>query len=694
MRRTSAWIVALAMVATPVFADKKLDDAVAKAEDQLQKGKPEEAVKTVQKIAEQSPSAEAYLALARIQERAGNLDEAAAAVAKAAQLAQSADAAVKAEALAAQASMELSRGSSKEALAAAEKAVAAQPTPAALAALARAQARAHQGQKALETADKAVAAGATSALAHEARGEALLSQSRYADAEAAFRKALEVDPKFNRGRVGLARALAQGGKAAEAVTEARKATEADPKSGEAFAALGLALLAQDPKNWSDAIAQAQQGAFLNPKSPAVQIAVGTIFDSAGNIDQAAAAYKRALESDPANSDARLALIQAQVRKGDSDGAIAEATKLTQEVPGNGEAWLLLGRSYLRKNDFANGMTALEKAASLSPGNAEAQALLGTAYQYNRKSDEAVAAYKKAVDLAPNRLDYRTTYGLLLGVGGQYEPALAQLKQVVANPSYKDDDAWVNLGWVYRNMTPPKIDESVAAYKKALEINPKGEQSALGMGWAYSYGKNWDGAIGAFEQAIKIEPKTAGEAHDGMAWSYFFKKDLPKAKEMLEKAKGEGRPDTKLATNIERVETLMARGGAEAQNAMAEAEHERERQRQQEAKFASLNQGLSSKDANLRCRAMRDIAGLIGVGDAMPYLIRALTGDPSYSVRICAANALAAIGPGAKAAVPYLKATISAPKNESLVASKEEMQEMMKDEDLRRAARDALAKIGG
>jgi tetratricopeptide (TPR) repeat protein len=660
MRRTSAWIVALAMVATPVFADKKLDDAVAKAEDQLQKGKPEEAVKTVQKIAEQSPSAEAYLALARIQERAGNLDEAAAAVAKAAQLAQSADAAVKAEALAAQASMELSRGSSKEALAAAEKAVAAQPTPAALAALARAQARAHQGQKALETADKAVAAGATSALAHEARGEALLSQSRYADAEAAFRKALEVDPKFNRGRVGLARALAQGGKAAEAVTEARKATEADPKSGEAFAALGLALLAQDPKNWSDAIAQAQQGAFLNPKSPAVQIAVGTIFDSAGNIDQAAAAYKRALESDPANSDARLALIQAQVRKGDSDGAIAEATKLTQEVPGNGEAWLLLGRSYLRKNDFANGMTA----------------------------------YKKAVDLAPNRLDYRTTYGLLLGVGGQYEPALAQLKQVVANPSYKDDDAWVNLGWVYRNMTPPKIDESVAAYKKALEINPKGEQSALGMGWAYSYGKNWDGAIGAFEQAIKIEPKTAGEAHDGMAWSYFFKKDLPKAKEMLEKAKGEGRPDTKLATNIERVETLMARGGAEAQNAMAEAEHERERQRQQEAKFASLNQGLSSKDANLRCRAMRDIAGLIGVGDAMPYLIRALTGDPSYSVRICAANALAAIGPGAKAAVPYLKATISAPKNESLVASKEEMQEMMKDEDLRRAARDALAKIGG
>src|SRR5262250_998714 len=128
MRRTSAWIVVLLFAAAPAFADKKLDDAVAKAEDQLQKGKPEEAIKTLQKAADQANTAEAYLALARFQERAGTMDDAAAAVTKAAQLAQSADAATKAEVFAAQASLELQKGSSKEALAAAEKAVAAQPT--------------------------------------------------------------------------------------------------------------------------------------------------------------------------------------------------------------------------------------------------------------------------------------------------------------------------------------------------------------------------------------------------------------------------------------------------------------------------------------------------------------------------------------------------------------------------------------
>ena len=35
------------------------------------------------------------------------------------------------------------------------------------------------------------------------------------------------------------------------------------------------------KNWNDAIAQAQQGVFLNPRSALANIVVGRIFDLAG-----------------------------------------------------------------------------------------------------------------------------------------------------------------------------------------------------------------------------------------------------------------------------------------------------------------------------------------------------------------------------------------------------------------------------
>ena len=52
-------------LATPVRADKKLDDAVAKAEAQLAKGKEDEAVKILQKAASQAPRDRGTAARAR-----------------------------------------------------------------------------------------------------------------------------------------------------------------------------------------------------------------------------------------------------------------------------------------------------------------------------------------------------------------------------------------------------------------------------------------------------------------------------------------------------------------------------------------------------------------------------------------------------------------------------------------------------
>ena len=278
--------------------------------------------------------------------------------------------------------MDLMRAPGKDALAHAEQAVQAEATPAALAALARAQARVQDGTAALQTADKAVAAGSTSADAHEARGEALLAAGSYDEAAAAFRKALELDPEDERSRACAwpARSSAQG-QAAQAVAEARKATEADPKSG-----AGLRRSWAWP-SWprtrptgATPSPRPRTAAFLNEKDPLVQVAVGKVFEGGDNLDQAALAYKKALETDPGYTPARAALLSAQVRKGDTEAALVEAQKLAAEMPQSGEIQLELGRLLLRKGDFAGATPALEKAAAASPGVAEVHALLGYAYQ--------------------------------------------------------------------------------------------------------------------------------------------------------------------------------------------------------------------------------------------------------------------------------------------------------------------------
>jgi superkiller protein 3 len=695
MRKVAASVVALGLLAAPVLADRKLDEAVAKAEEQLQKGKPEDALKTLTKLTEQNPSGEAFLALARLQERLGNLDDAAATLTRAKDASPAGPA--RAEVLAAWAGMDLLRGTGKDALAHATEAVEqvkASPTPSALAALARAQARNQDAASALQTADKAVAASPTSALAHEARGEALLGLGRAEEAAAAFRKALELDPRLTLARTRLASALVAQGKKTEAVAEARKATEADPKAGEAFAVLGTAILAENPKNWADAIAQAQQGAFLNPRSPLVQVAVGKIFEGNGNLDQAVNAYKKALETDPGYGPARLALVQAQIAKGDKEGAYAEAQRLATDMPGSGEAQLELGRILLRKGEYAAAIPPLERAVNLTPGTAEAHALLGRAYQFSHRSEDAAVAYKKAVELDPKNLDYRTTYGLVLGITGQHEAGIAELRKVIATPGYKDSAAYVNLGWIYRNMN--KAVESIAAYKKALEIDPKGEQAgqaALGLGWAYSYTKAWDESIAAFNRAIQIDPKTTtGEAYNGIAWCYFFKKDMAQAQAYLEKAQAAGRNASTLKQNIERVKKAIASGHAVTEEQLAQAHAEQERERERAVKLEAASEGIRARSSATRIRSLQLLVTL-GGAEAVPSLVWLLETDKDYAVREAAANALGSLGPAARNAIPNLKRCRDAPNLEApIIANKEEMDAVMKQGDLKRACRDALPKI--
>jgi tetratricopeptide (TPR) repeat protein len=684
MKKIGAALGVVGLLATPALADKRLDDAVARAEDQIAKGKPEEALKTMQKAASQQPtSPEAQLALARVQQRVGSLDDAAASIAKASQLAAGP---VKADVLAAHSAMDLMRGTGKDALAHAEQAVQAQATPAALAALARAQARVQGGAAALPTADKAVAAGATSADAHEARGEALLALGKNDEAVAEFRKALELDPKMNVARVRLASALLAQGQATQAVAEARKATEVDAKSAQAFAVLGLAILAENKANWSDAIAQAQNGRFLNEKDPWVQVAVGKVFEGGDNLDQAALAYKKALETDPGYTPARAALLSAQVRKGDTEGALVEAQKLAAEMPQSGEIQLELGRLLLRKGDFTGATPALEKAVAASSGVAEAHALLGYAYQGTRKSAEALAAYRKATELDAKNVDYRTTYGLLLGLNKQYDAGIAELKKVIATPGYKDADAYINLGWLYRNVEPKRADEAVAAYKKALEIDPKDEQAALGVGWSYFYGRKWDDAVAGFNKAIELEPKLAADAYNGIAWAYFFKGDLPKAEEFQGKAKAAGRNDTKLATNIENKKKGIA-AAAEGPDPSDEPPAPRVAARPDPGTLSAIL--LGGGDAGARRKAARDLAGYGSAG--VHALIRALS---DRSVREAAVASLGAIGSAAKQAIPYLQQIVNAPPSGSVIMERAEMEQQMRDEEFRKMARSALQRIQG
>jgi tetratricopeptide (TPR) repeat protein len=689
MTVAGASLLAVLAVAVPGRADQRLDEARAKAAEHIAKGRPEEALKTMLKLVAQSPTAEAYTELGRLQERLGELPAAGGSLRKAVELSAAAPGPARAEALTALATLELRSGAGRDALTHAQEAAKLQPTPASLAALARALARVGTPAAAREAADQALRAGATSAEAHDANGDVLLAAGKPLDAAASYQKALSLDPNLHRARVGLARALLAAGKTAEAAVEAQKTTEADPKSGAAFAVLGLAILAENTGRWGDAIAQAQQGAFLEPRSPYVQTAVGRIFEGASNVPQAIEAYKRALETDPDYGPARAAQVIALAHSADVDEALKVVGPLAQSDHGNADVQLVYGRLLARKGDWVAAAAPLARAAQGLPRNAEAQALAGTAFQYTRQSAEAMQALAKAVALDPKNVNYRVTYGLVLGLNKRYAEGIAELNKVVATPGYKDSAGYTNLGWNLRSIDPPRGAESVAAYRKALELDAKNAQAALGLGWALSLVDKHDDAIAAFASAIRLEPKLTAEANNGTAWAYYFKGDMANAKAVAAKAKAQGRNVASLVSAIERFEKGQAAAASEARRQM-QAEQQRE-------DLGAAGPGrtiLNERSAPAaRIQAIRDIVRYGAA--AVEYLIYAAVNDADMSVRDQALKALGELGPAARGQCAQIKqiAIGTNPYDSIFQSDRKTLELQMQYGDLQRTARDVMAKIG-
>ena len=693
--------VAGSLATSEARADIKTDQAIAKAEEQFAKGKPDEAIKSLMKVATGTPSVEAYLALASLQERNGNAEDAVASIAKAVDVSASATPALKAQALAASAHMALRNGSGAAALDMANKAVAADKNGHSLGTLASAHARVGDAKAAHAAADAAIAASATSSIAYLGKGDALSASGQPAEAVAAYRKAMELDPKNVSAQVGLVYALIASNKAAEARAVAQKASETDKNSGPAFAALGYAISAEkkfdgnDP-SWSDAIAQAQQGVFLAPKNPQVQMIVAKLFEARGNYDQAQVAYQAALAADPGFTPARTAIILTMFRRGDIDGALKAAGDLVKANPESPEANKVYGEFLARKGQFKEAIPALEKATAAMPNNADAWAILAHSYHMTRSFEDGKDAYAKAVELNPTNNEIKSNYGLLLGMSGDPDKGAQVLSALINLPGYKSAAGFANYGYVLSRVKPPRAGEAIAAYKKAIELEPANAGLYFGMGWAQYYAQNYPESIAAFDKAGAMDKNYVAETRGPVGWCQYFmavaadgaKPNFATTKAAIEAAEAAGRPNTRLAEAVARYEKAIADG--QAAQLRAQIEMEKRRDAEDAIDLGKLTRQLQRGGIQQRVEAARAL-GAAGA-DAAEALGYALETDSIIDVREAATESLRKMGQGARKALPALNRYLRAIPLADPTGGAEVMKLELRESDMRGVIRGIVAKL--
>ena len=247
---------------------------------------------------------------------------------------------------------------------------------------------------------------------------------------------------------------------------------------------------------------------LNPNLDIVHTALGDLYRSTGQWDDAEAAYKKALAIDPSSVESLTGLGSIYSRQNRLDEAEASLRKAVDIHPGDSRAYNRLGTFLFRTGRFAEAVEQYQYVVGLEPTDMNAYSNLGGAYTLAGNFTAAESAHKKAHDIAPTKNTY-SNLGLLYYYMGNLDAAIENLSSAVElRPN--DYLARSNLGdalWI-----AGREDEARGEFRKAetlvesaLQINPNDPYSMMDLAWVRAMLDEHDSARDLMDRARGMAP---------------------------------------------------------------------------------------------------------------------------------------------------------------------------------------------
>jgi tetratricopeptide (TPR) repeat protein len=206
-------------------------------------------------------------------------------------------------------------------------------------------------------------------LAHTNLGLVSFSAGRIEEAMESWSSALRIAPNDTYALYNMGRALAKLGRKEEAVSTFRHALRVEPESTTVHTS--LAKLLQDDGKFVEAIGHYLEVLRIYEKSFAVQDAlthynVAVAYERLGQLDEAEAHYREALQWDPNYAN----------------------------------AYFNLGNTLLARRKYLEAIAQFRKALTFSPEAASCHCNLGTALRLVDQIDEAIRHYREALRIDP------------------------------------------------------------------------------------------------------------------------------------------------------------------------------------------------------------------------------------------------------------------------------------------------------
>jgi tetratricopeptide (TPR) repeat protein len=223
------------------------------------------------------------------------------------------------------------------------------------------------------------------------KGVVLFEKGDAAGAVLFLARAAEANPRDARAWKALGVAWAAQSAYAQAEPAFRRACDLDPKLEDACYYEARALYALD--RYQPSLEVLQQ---LDTKPAKVRLAIAEDLEALGRASEAETEFKAATAlGRGAEPQSGIAYGRFLVRQGRFSEAVAPLEAVLQRFPNSAEAYIHLGRALLEQGKLSEAIARLERAVALDATSVQAHLLLANAYVRAGRSNDAQPHFEAA-----------------------------------------------------------------------------------------------------------------------------------------------------------------------------------------------------------------------------------------------------------------------------------------------------------
>lgn len=239
------------------------------------------------------------------------------------------------------------------------------------------------------------------------------------------------------------------------------------------------------------------------------LSLGSVFFQRGYFAPSEAAFRRALQDDPASAEAHYGLGSVYLKQDktrEARDSFERAAKLRPRYPDTlPNAWNNLGLLATREGRTGDAIGYFQEALRVSPDYWIALQNLGNAYRVARRWEDARTVLERAVAARPGEPESSYSLAMVFAQTGDTARAYECLQRALAlRPAYPE--ALNNLGVLY--LRTGRRDEAVARFEECIRVAPGFDQCYLNLARVYSIDGAREKARGVLQELLKQQPDHA------------------------------------------------------------------------------------------------------------------------------------------------------------------------------------------